>query len=166
MMKFSIRFAPEAYFAISVRPCISGANSPAFQEFVCCETRGTDYHRAEWNLGTFDRRSILTWGPFGATVGWGGEVQAILRRVDAGDPALLESAFGEAAASIRALLDDRGVAHSAFEDPERRTAWKVGFARLGREAGNVGHCRSPSSAAAVAAIYSINRTGSKPNSLR
>jgi hypothetical protein len=46
---------------------------------------GTDYDKAEWNLGTPDHASVLTWGPYGATVGHGAEVQAILGRVQQRD---------------------------------------------------------------------------------
>jgi len=57
---------------------------------------GTDYDRVEWNFDTADDKSILTWGPFGATIGWGNEVAGILRRLNATNNDLLKDIFGSA----------------------------------------------------------------------
>jgi hypothetical protein len=102
---------------------------------------GTDYDRAEWNLDTSDDASTLTWGPYGATVGHGREVQAILRRVRQRDPRVLADAFGTESSTLTRLLDDAGGAadghallRPVFDDLSRRTAWVASFKQLGPSA--------------------------------
>jgi hypothetical protein len=100
---------------------------------------GTDFDRAEWNLGTpGDEGSGLTWGPFGATAGWGAEVQRVLATVDGARPDLVDRAFGTEKRTLRRLLDVQGCdaagfLRPVFDAPERRRVWKDGFARLGAE---------------------------------
>jgi len=46
---------------------------------------GTDYDRLEWNVCVpfkGDQGSILTWGPYGMTLGWGGELVDALKAID------------------------------------------------------------------------------------
>ncbi len=99
----------------------------------------TDFDRMEWNFRTRgDERSVLTWGPFGATAGWGGEVQAVLRAVDAIDPALLDRAFGPEVATARRLTasppdDAFGLLQPVFDAEPRRRRWVDAFAALGAE---------------------------------
>jgi hypothetical protein len=99
---------------------------------------GTDYDRAEWNLGTPDAVSVITWGPYGATAG-GGEVQAILAKVDKAHPKLLNASFGRDAAVLRTLAkSDKGAAATLLEpvwkDDKRKGRWLAGFAELGANA--------------------------------
>lgn len=99
----------------------------------------TDYDRVEWNYGTADDRSAVTWGPYGATAGWGNEVRAILRRVHEQHPALLPDLFGDEFASVEALLDgDRTDGYDllkpVYDDPQRRQAWREALQALGRRA--------------------------------
>lgn len=100
---------------------------------------GTDFDRAEWNLATpGDESSAVTWGPFGATAGWGGEVQQVLARVDAVRPGLVTRAFGREERAVRRLFDvagpdAAGFLRPVFAEPRRRQAWTDGFAALGAE---------------------------------
>ncbi len=98
---------------------------------------GTDYDRVEWNYGTADDRSALTWGPYGATVGWGNEVQAILQRIHARHPDLLPELFGDEFPTVEALMrGDRSEGYALLEpvyaDPVRRQVWKERLQALGR----------------------------------
>lgn len=118
---------------------MSGASPPTVREraFVLSLTHeGTDYDKAEWNLGTSDHASVLTWGPYGATVGHGREVQAVLRRILERQAQVVSGAFGPEFAVLRQLLD--GSAGETFlapvhADPARRQAWVQAFATLGEE---------------------------------
>jgi hypothetical protein len=57
----------------------------------------TDYDRFLWNVGQpTDPHAYGTWGPFGATLGAGGEIQAIARRIEDMAPGLLAEAFAGA----------------------------------------------------------------------
>ncbi len=100
---------------------------------------GTDYDRAEWNLATpGDESSALTWGPFGATAGWGGEVQQVLAAVDATRPDLVDRAFGRESRAVRRLIDVSGrdaaeYLRPVFAEPRRRVVWADGFAALGAD---------------------------------
>ena len=100
---------------------------------------GTDFDRAEWNLATpGDESSGLTWGPFGATAGWGGEVQQVLARVDAVRPDLVDRAFGREDRVARRLVHVSGASAAqflrpVFADPARRQAWASAFATLGAD---------------------------------
>lgn len=112
----------------------------------------TDYTEAQWNFCqnrpfydppqnpvcySNDPGSFLTWGPHGATAGWGREVQVILAGVARRDEALLTDAFaGESAAVLRLLRvprasTERYLCH-IWTGPDRRRAWLAGFERLGR----------------------------------
>jgi hypothetical protein len=97
---------------------------------------GTDYDHAEWNLGTSDQKSVLTWGPYGATVGHGREVQAILRRVAQLDSQLLPQAFGNEFAVLEQLLDGEDgedLLKPVHADLTRRDQWLQAFRALGAE---------------------------------
>lgn len=98
----------------------------------------TDFDKAEFNfIGSNgepqpnDPASYLTWGPYGATVGHGREVQHILQKVSSSLPC-----FGTEQAEIQRLLvaddaDARQIVQKAFIAPARRAAWKAGFSCLG-----------------------------------
>jgi hypothetical protein len=120
----------------------------------------TDYNRMQWNFcqnspryapddgqGTCfsnDKRSVITWGPNGATAGHGREVQAILSQFrDSGAPGnadLFNAAFGAEAPAVQRVLElENKSDNSALEtylcgvwmSPERRSAWVDGFKALG-----------------------------------
>ena len=117
----------------------------------------TDYTRMEWNFCqsspiynptagnndcySNDPRSYLTWGPNGATGGGGREVQLILQAIDSVDPALINESFGAERDAVRRMfrMRDRNVSRSletylcgVWANISRRSAWKVGFERIGR----------------------------------
>jgi hypothetical protein len=103
----------------------------------------TDFDRAEFNfVGNGDPQpndpgSYLTWGPFGATVGHGREVQKILALTSVRPE--IAGCFGDEEAEIIKLLsasdaDAKGIVRSAFVDVDRREKWKGGFACLGGKA--------------------------------
>ncbi|PVH27339.1 hypothetical protein [Pararhodobacter oceanensis] len=99
-----------------------------------------------------DSSSYLTWGPHGATAGWGQELLIILAQVDAQHSALIDAAFGDEAAAVRRsthlgrrlhpvldreVIDDSEVERylcSVFIDPARREIWAEGFANLAASA--------------------------------
>ncbi|MFZ4070688.1 MAG: hypothetical protein ACOYJ6_11355 [Caulobacterales bacterium] len=59
---------------------------------------GSDYDTLAWNICVSyrgDRASVLTWGPYGRTLGWGGEMLATLKKIDR---AKLNAAFDAAGA--------------------------------------------------------------------
>ncbi|HVZ40012.1 MAG TPA: hypothetical protein VHI13_12100 [Candidatus Kapabacteria bacterium] len=100
---------------------------------------GTDYDRAEWNVGTADSASVLTWGPYGATVGYGSEVQGILRLVHREEGAILPAAFGAEFPLIDSLMRAKGgegseLLRSAWQDTARRAAIRAAFEKLGGNA--------------------------------
>jgi hypothetical protein len=100
---------------------------------------GTDYDRVEWNYNTADDKSALTWGPFGATVGWGNEVRAILRRVDQKNSDLLKNTFVEEFTTVSRLMDEapqKGyeLLKAVYDDPNRRGDFKKKLQTLGTSA--------------------------------
>jgi hypothetical protein len=78
----------------------------------------------------------LTWGPYGATFGWGDEIGAILKLVHSNDPNLLPQMFGEdfdvlwntVASPASECVD---LLAPVYADPQKREAWKVNFQKLG-----------------------------------
>lgn len=110
----------------------------------------SDYDRLEWNVCVSfkgDRGSVLTWGPYGKTLGWGGEMLEALRRVDR---AKLEAAFGEAGAQgldeLLALKPGRitetnkhrfpgarPLMERICRTPGQKAAWEQAFATLGAD---------------------------------
>lgn len=119
---------------------VVGTPAPSARERAVAMTltfEGTDFDRMEWNYPVpGDERSALTWGPFGATAGWGGEVQTVLRTVDRADPQAIGASFGDEAGAVHRLMGTPGA--SAFElllpvyqDPVRRARWRDGFTALG-----------------------------------
>ncbi len=94
----------------------------------------TDYDCIEWNYGTSDSNSVLTWGPYGATVGHGKEVQGILKKIRDDDPELLKSVFGDEYPTVAELLrTDNGfdLLKPVFQDERRQRRWKESFKVLG-----------------------------------
>lgn len=97
---------------------------------------GTDYDRVEWNYETPDDKSALTWGPYGATVGWGNEVRAILKKVNAEDPGLLRALFPETHEIVRKLMErDPGdgyqIMKTVFADAPRKKRFEEDLRALG-----------------------------------
>ena len=97
---------------------------------------GTDYDQAQWNYGTSDDSSALTWGPFGATVGYGHEIQAILNKIYATNPQLLRKSFTNQFGALSILMADGGKAghdflRPVFSDPLRSKMWIKAFSTLG-----------------------------------
>lgn len=104
---------------------------------------GTDYDRVEFNFTSgveprphpADPYSYLTWGPYGATVGHGAEVQQILATPQV--RAQLPECFGsQEMAKVEALLPlrkDRAgqLVHDVVSDIRRRDIWKSAFKCLG-----------------------------------
>jgi hypothetical protein len=109
----------------------------------------TDYDQLEWNVCVKfkgDQGSVLTWGPYGKTLGWGGEIMSVLKRLD---PQTVKTVFAaEGAQGVDKLLalktakqlkiDSRHVypgARALMEGVCRKrgqmTAWRNAFARLG-----------------------------------
>ena len=100
---------------------------------------GTDYNRVEWNYGTADDKSALTWGPFGATVGWGNEVRGILRRVHERNDELLKDTFGEEFLSVSKLMKEDArmgyeLMKGVHDDLKRRENFKKKLQALGTTA--------------------------------
>lgn len=97
---------------------------------------GTDYERAQWNYGTSDSLSILTWGPFGATVGWGNEISGILSRLRQQEDSLLHRVFGDEYLIVDSLLANGDEAYEllrpVYENAQRREQWLEAFKTLGR----------------------------------
>jgi hypothetical protein len=96
----------------------------------------TDYNSVEWNYGTRDDKSGLTWGPYGATVGWKNEVRGILKRIQENDPELLSNLFGHEFSTISELINedsDKGYAlfKEVHADTRRRQFWKEKLQALG-----------------------------------
>jgi len=115
----------------------------------------TDYDSLEWNFCqnkplwspqnpsmpcfTNDPRSYITWGPRGATAGHGKEVQWILWRIDQRNAAIVDTAFGSDASTLRKLisLNDssaRLLLCSIYADEQRRNSWTRAFQKLGKSA--------------------------------
>lgn len=109
----------------------------------------TDYDRLEWNVCTRfkgDQGSVLTWGPHGKTLGWGGELLQVLKSVDRD---VLEAAFeAEGARGLDQLLalktrrqlkvESRhfypgaaGLMVKLCGQKGQMAAWERAFARLG-----------------------------------
>ncbi|MBS1910388.1 MAG: hypothetical protein JST22_00240 [Bacteroidetes bacterium] len=100
---------------------------------------GTDYDRAEWNFGTDDDGSALTWGPYGATVGYGNEVRGILRLIHRNDSTMLPATFGAEFPLIDSLMRAKpgqgaDLMHAAWRDSVRRAVIVDAFGALGRNA--------------------------------
>ena len=95
----------------------------------------TDYDQVEWNYGTSDRRSVLTWGPYGATVGHSGEVQSILATVHRQQPRLLRASFGDEYPKVLQLIRSPTEGYDAlrevYQSRRRRNVWKATFQSLG-----------------------------------
>lgn len=96
----------------------------------------TDYDRAEWNFGTSDDRSGLTWGPYGATIGHGNEIRGILKRVNESRPEILKKTFKNDYKILLEILNaqpSEGYAllkKNVFSHPEKKRFWKEAFQEL------------------------------------
>lgn len=110
---------------------------------------GGDYDRLDWNVCikfSGDQGSVLTWGPYGKTLGWGGELLGVLNRLDRGT--VLEAFAAHGAEGGPELLSlptaqDLGIAskhkypgaralmESICAKPGQMQAWSAAFAQLG-----------------------------------
>ncbi len=109
----------------------------------------TDYDRLEWNICvrfTGDQGSVLTWGPYGKTLGWGGEIMSVLKRID---PDTVRTVFAAENAkgadrllalktarelgsnSRHAYPGARALMASLCKQKGQMRAWERAFARLG-----------------------------------
>ena len=112
-------------------------------EFNYCQSHSPNTGKT-WAAGDHecysnDPCSFATWGPRGATVGGGHEVQTILWEVKQKKPDIVSSAFGGESETLDRLLEaDKESAEvilcSAYADPQRRESWKDAFRKLGKEA--------------------------------
>jgi hypothetical protein len=112
-------------------------------EFNYCQSHSSKTGKT-WAAGdpecySNDPCSFATWGPRGATVGGGHEIQTILWEVKQRKPDIVNSAFGGEIGTLDRLLDaDKESAElilcSAYADPQRRVSWKDAFNTLGKEA--------------------------------
>ncbi|MGE3867244.1 MAG: hypothetical protein AB7G04_10055, partial [Hyphomonadaceae bacterium] len=140
------------HITVETWQAITGQPAPDAYEraFTLARTiEGTDYDRLEWNVCVNfrgDQGSVLTWGPNGKTLGWGGELLAVLKRLDR-ETVLLAFAAEGAEGGDR-LLDLKTAkelhveskhrypqARLLMEDvcrqPGQMRAWSRAFARLG-----------------------------------
>jgi hypothetical protein len=109
----------------------------------------SDYDALEWNVCvkyTGDQDSVLTWGPYGKTLGWGGELLGVLHRLS---PEMVQTAFTEAGAqgadkllalktakalgvaSRHVYPEARALMETICKKPGQKEAWGRAFARLG-----------------------------------
>ena len=109
----------------------------------------TDYDQLEWNVCvkfTGDQGSVLTWGPYGKTLGWGGELLGVLKKLD---PQVVKAVFAaENAQGIDKLLALKtakqlkvaskhnypgasALMRGVCKKPGQMEAWRNAFARLG-----------------------------------
>jgi hypothetical protein len=99
---------------------------------------GTDYDTVEWNYGTSDNKSALTWGPYGATAGWGNEIRGIFKKIEQENPSLLNTVFAEEFTKVSELMEkDQSsgyqVLKPVWNNPSRRLIWKAKFKELSAE---------------------------------
>jgi len=97
---------------------------------------GTDYDDMEWNFGTADEASGLTWGPYGATVGYGNEVRGILAKIEREQPGLIEKVFANESSVVKQLImrradDGYSILKPVFDNRSRRAEWPEMFRQLG-----------------------------------
>jgi hypothetical protein len=117
---------------------LPNASLPSVHEraFVLSLTHeGTDYDRVEWNYGTSDDKSALTWGPYGATAGWGNEIRGIFKKIQQNDQNLLKDTFAEEFPKVSELLEkDQSQGYQVLKPvwnaPVRRRIWKDKFKEL------------------------------------
>ncbi len=89
---------------------------------VTLTLEGTDYDHFEWNYNAVDPTAWGTWGPYGATVGQGAEVQKILGAVDNGGAnPLVRKAFSDAKAVPSAPADLPSASRAASRSDLCRT---------------------------------------------
>lgn len=145
---------PSAALTDQVFTAITGQEAPDAMARAHLLTRmleGSDYDTLAWNICIAyrgDRASVLTWGPYGRTLGWGGELLATLKKIDR---AKLTAAFDAAGArgldQLLALKTARDLGvKSAHRFPGAQKlmagvcaqkgqmqAWRAAFATLGAD---------------------------------
>jgi hypothetical protein len=131
---------------------VTGERAPTPLERARTLTRtleSTDYDTLEWNVCVKykgDAGSVLTWGPYGKTLGWGGEILSVLKQLD---PEVVKAAFAaEGAKGVDKLLALKtkkqlkvkskhtfpgaaALMTSVCKQPGQMDAWRAAFARLG-----------------------------------
>lgn len=137
----SVNAADPLYGAVHVllwKRLLPGSPEPTVHErafALSLSQENTDYDQIEWNYGTSDESSVVTWGPYGATAGHGREVQGILRMVEKENPGLLKESFGNEYPTVVELIAEGANGHEllkrVFNDTNRRAAWKEKFKALG-----------------------------------
>ena len=109
----------------------------------------TDYDQLEWNICVAykgDGASVLTWGPYGKTLGWGGELMTVLKKID---PRVVKATFESSGAKgvdqLLALKSAKQLHASPKQaypgarllmtkickQPGQMEAWRTAFAKLG-----------------------------------
>ena len=112
---------------------------PSMKERALQLTAAFEGHGYSLAQGNFDGAGI-TWGIIGFTLA-GGELASILKLIQAGQPGMLQDAFGDSAAQLLAILDDAAAQQIAFADSislgASKTAlaepWLSGFRKLGEQ---------------------------------
>lgn len=144
--------ADDHHLTVEAWQAITGQAPPdalARAQTLARTMEGGDYDRLEWNVCvkfTGDAGSVLTWGPYGKTLGWGGELLGVLRRLDratvmgafvaegasGGDKLLaLQTAKQLGEDSRHTYPGARALMESVCRQPGQMAAWDRAFARLG-----------------------------------
>ena len=99
---------------------------------------GTDYDSLEWNVCVAfkgDQGSVLTWGPYGKTLGWGGELMDVLKGIDR---AKLRRVFAqEGARGIDQLLALKTAKELRVESSHRYPGARAAMVKLCRQRGQM-----------------------------
>lgn len=141
-----------ADLTIETWQAITGEVAPDALERARTLTRtleNTDYDTLEWNVCVKykgDAGSVITWGPNGKTLGWGGEILSVLKTLD---PKVVKAAFdAEGAKGVDKLLALKtknelkvsskhtypgasALMQKVCKQPGQMEAWRAAFGRLG-----------------------------------
>jgi len=149
---FAVSSSNPLHGAITIelwRKLLPGTPLPSVQErafALSLSYEDTDYDRAEWNFiekdGKIlpqpnDPKSCLTWVPYGATFGHGGEVSEILKQVHSKNPSLLEKSFGSELPTLLQVMNSHPkncadlLMNDVFANRQKRDFWKEKFRGLG-----------------------------------
>jgi hypothetical protein len=143
---------PGDHLTVEAWQAVTGEPAPGAYERALAlvhTMEGSDYDRLEWNVCvkfTGDQGSVLTWGPNGKTLGWGGELMAVLDKLDRSTVYTVFAAEG--ADGVDRLFDlktaaqlhvrskhrypqARALMERLCQQPGQMRAWSRAFARLG-----------------------------------
>jgi hypothetical protein len=144
--------AGDAHVTVEAWQAVTGESPPdalARAQTLARTMEGGDYDRLDWNVCvkfTGDQGSVLTWGPYGKTLGWGGELLGVLNRLDrtqvlnifaahgaqgASDLFALKTAQEMGVASKHKYPGARALMESVCAKPGQMQAWSAAFAELG-----------------------------------